>query len=519
MLEFKFAESSYSKRIPIEHRKKYAQYFTPPLVAEFMTKWLLGNNNVKTVLEPAFGLGIFSRFLLSQKEYLQIRGYDTDAVVLNEAKALFDGQVKLLNSDYLFSDWYSKYDGIICNPPYFKFHDYNNKEAISEVEHHLGLELSGFTNLYTLFLLKSLFQLSKNGRCAYIVPSEFLNSDYGIQVKEYLKKTGTLRYVIVFDFKENVFDDALTTTCVILCANDQLVDFVQFIKIQSVSEISSVLENYPKATGEANVVAFENLNPEIKWRKYYTAEDVCPFKNLVPFSEYAKAVRGIATGANNYFAFNISKARKYGIKESNLLPCICRCADINGSVFTKDEYEKLKLQDKNVFLFNGMGGKSEAVENYLQKGETEGVDKKYLTASRTPWYMLENRLPSPIWVSVFSRSNLRFVYNKARVSNLTTFHCIYPQKNLFQNVPTEFLFAYLLTDTAKKIFYENRREYGNGLVKFEPNDLNNAKMLDIRLLPEFYKKDIVGYLERYQEGYEEAKEKIEEIFVDFFSKI
>ena len=52
-------ESDYSKSISLEHRKKFAQFFTPFPIADLMAKWILGNENLKTVLEPAFGLGVF----------------------------------------------------------------------------------------------------------------------------------------------------------------------------------------------------------------------------------------------------------------------------------------------------------------------------------------------------------------------------------------------------------------------------------------------------------------------------
>ena len=62
-------EIEYSKFTPIEHRKKFAQFFTPLPIADLMAKWILGNDDLKTVLEPAFGLGIFSRAILAtQKE-------------------------------------------------------------------------------------------------------------------------------------------------------------------------------------------------------------------------------------------------------------------------------------------------------------------------------------------------------------------------------------------------------------------------------------------------------------------
>ena len=127
----------------------------------------------------------------------------------------------------------------------------------------------------------------------------------------------------------------------------------------------------------------------------------------------------------------------------------------------------------------------------------EGVNKKYLTASRNPWYALEKRPPAPIWVSVFNRKGLRFIRNYANVSNLTTFHCVYPQKNLFSDVSIDLLFAYLLTDTARKIFEDNSREFGNGLKKFEPNDLNKGLMIDLEEMRNEHKVQLESYFKEY----------------------
>jgi adenine-specific DNA-methyltransferase len=341
--------------------------------------------------------------------------------------------------------------------------------------------------------LKSIHQLKPNGRCAYIIPSEFLNSDYGKLVKTYLLKTGTLRHIIVIDFEENVFDDALTTASIILCANDHKTDKVQFTNIQSVNELSIIeklIAGYPKLSKNSKTYSFSELNPEIKWKAYYQSQNGHKFKNLVPFSTYAKVVRGIATGANDYFTFNLSKAKKYNIDEQFLLPCVCHSVDVQGNIFTKSDFEELKNRDKNIFLINATNAKNENVAKYLIKGEREKINKKFLTASRNPWYLLEKRIPAPIWVSVFNRTGLRFVRNEANISNLTTFHCVYPRIDLFSEISIDLLFAYLLTDTARQIFEDNSREYGNGLQKFEPNDLNNGKILDLRSLSSNIKRKI-----------------------------
>ncbi len=481
-------ENDYSKSISLEHRKSFAQFFTPFSIADLMAKWILGNEKLDSVLEPAFGLGVFSRAILNHKEDVQIKGFEIDTTIYENAKQHFEDteNVNLLLQDYMYNDWKNKYDGIICNPPYFKFHDYDNKNILKEIETNLKCKLNGFTNLYTLFLLKSIHQLKPNGRCAYIIPSEFLNSDYGKLVKNYLVKSKTLRHIIVIDFEENVFDDALTTASIILCANDNLTDRVQFSNIQSMQDlrkIETLITDYPNFSDTEQTYSFSKLNPEVKWKTYYQKQNSIKFKNLVPFSTYAKVVRGIATGSNEYFTFNISKAQEYDIDEQYLLPCICSAKDAKTAFFTTQDFEELKKNDKPVFLFNALNSTEKSILSYIQKGEKEEINKRFLTASRTPWYSLENRKPAPIWVSVFNRTGLRFIRNEANISNLTSYHCIYPkQTDLFSAINIDLLFAYLLTDTAKQIFEDNSRQYGNGLQKFEPNDINKGMMLDLGLL-------------------------------------
>ncbi|MGB1231845.1 MAG: hypothetical protein ACPG5M_06370, partial [Winogradskyella sp.] len=247
-----------------------------------------------------------------------------------------------------------------------------------------------------------------------------------------------------------------------------------------------------------------DLDPNIKWRKYYQLQNSINYKNLVPFSTYAKVVRGIATGANDYFTFKESKAKEFAIPKGNLLPCICKAKDVKGNFFTESDYKNLVKSNELAYLFNGQNSNNENVIDYIKKGVKEEINKKYLTKSRKPWYALENRPPAPIWVSVFNRNGVKFIRNEAEISNLTTFHCVYPtNSNLFSNVTNDLLFAYLLTDVAKEIFSDNRREYGNGLKKFEPNDLNKSKMLDLSTLSESQVDRILDLYSKFKKSKDE----------------
>src|SRR5699024_7758717 len=146
--------------------------------------------------------------------------------------------------------------------------------------------LSGFTNLYALFILKSVCQLSKGGRMAYIVPSEFLNSDYGVLIKSYLLKTGALKHLFIIDFEENVFDDALTTASILLFSKDDLQTDIQFSTINNISELNFIdkyISNYPDTKGEFSYKP-DKISPSVKWRQYYQVQNAEKYRNLIPFS-------------------------------------------------------------------------------------------------------------------------------------------------------------------------------------------------------------------------------------------
>lgn len=306
-------ENNFSKVTNKNNITKYAQFFTPFDIANFMASWVVANRKNITILDPSIGLGILLRAAYQLENNLKCIGYDIDYQIFTQAKKLFsqsliNTDITFFCEDYLLSDWSKKYDGIICNPPYLKFHDFPNKEyTLKKFYDATKIKLSGFSNIYTLFLIKSILQLKKGGRLACIIPSEFLNSDYGVEVKNFLKQNRTLRYIIIFDFKQNLFHNALTTSSILLFANDNLKQDTVFINIASLKELTKIKQNilnYPQKTNQGNIVDFSNLEPQIKWRVYYKKNVLKRYKNLVPFNKYAKVVRGIATGANNYFTFN-----------------------------------------------------------------------------------------------------------------------------------------------------------------------------------------------------------------------
>jgi adenine-specific DNA-methyltransferase len=402
-------------------------------------------------------------------------------------------KMELLQQDYLSTEWDTKYDAIICNPPYLKHHHIKDKyKYISLFREKLNNALGLNTNIYALFLIKSLAQLATNGCMAFITPSEFLNANYGVEVKRHLIASKKWRYLIVFDFKMSVFNGATTTACITLFENaTSSSDRLTFIKVKNEKGIEKirnlineegVVSDFSTASLEVFSKHYKDLRPEIKWKQYFEKQHQSSL--LVPFTKYAKVMRGIATGANDYFAFSEDELKKFNLDKKYVVPCLTKANHVPRNIFIKDDFEKLIRQGKKTYLLYVNGkGVDKSLKAYLDIGESKGIHQKYLTSHRNPWWLTEERKPAPILVIVFGRKGLRFVRNETEVRNLTCFHSIYPtvQGEKFINI----LMAFLITDIAQKILGAEKREYGNGLEKFEPNDVNKGLIIDFeKLSPE-----------------------------------
>ncbi|MDD3535218.1 MAG: N-6 DNA methylase [Candidatus Cloacimonetes bacterium] len=520
----KLAEAEYLKRQCELHRKKFAQVFTPYEIASFMLDWVL-QKEPANMLEPAFGLGAFSRVCIEEYQKTpEITGCELDPEIHKIAEELFQPftNVKIDNADYIFHDWDTKYDAIVCNPPYLKFHDYDNKQVLGEIERRTGYKFGLSSNLYTMFIIKAIYQLSNGGRASFIVPTEFLNSNYGVAIKRFLLDTKVLRYIFVVDYNALAFSKVLTTSSILLLQNDASAESVFITKITDANQLKDYKGFISTAqnTGTKSFHNFRNLNPKDKWSIYYNPANAQKLSRLLPFSQFAQVKRGIATGDNDYFTFSASKALEHNIPQACLLPCISKAIHAPHKIFTASDFEELKRKEKRVFLFDGNQLCADAVAEYLTLGIAQGVNQKYLTSKRKPWYKLENRPPSDLWIGVFNRNSPRFILNEAKVRNLTAYHSVY-LNNLDETSRLLFI-AYLLSDAAIHLLEKNNREYGNGLKKLEPNDINHSLVLDVNSITKNSKELVLNYIKRYIKGAQKAEadaellQKISEVFFNEF---
>ena len=126
------------------------------------------------------------------------------------------------------------FDIVIGNPPYVRI---QNLEE-NEINYFSKNFQSAFKNydIYLLFVEKSLKLLRENGDIGFIIPSKFVNSDYGLGLRNVICESKTLyRFV---DFKDlQIFGDATNYTCLLFLKNKENEDF-EYMAPKSKDEFS-----------------------------------------------------------------------------------------------------------------------------------------------------------------------------------------------------------------------------------------------------------------------------------------
>lgn len=204
------------------------QFATSPALAADILRYaaaVLDENNPVRFIDPAIGTGSFYSALLDvfpKKRIACATGYEMDPHYGVPAVQLW-GQTGL---DMRLKDFTQaeppqdseKFNLLICNPPYVRHHHIVNgeKQRLKLRAHAAcGGKISGLAGLYCYFLGLSHPWMAAGGLAGWLIPSEFMDVNYGASVKRYLLDRVTLLHIHRFDPNEVQFADALVSSAVV----------------------------------------------------------------------------------------------------------------------------------------------------------------------------------------------------------------------------------------------------------------------------------------------------------------
>ena len=209
-------------------RNRMGQFATPTELAVQIIEYAKGQlNETETVrfIDPAIGTGSFYSALLKvfpADRLTRAVGYEVDPHYGEPAARLWEGtMLDVRLEDFTLAAPPSdkgKFNLLVCNPPYVRHHHIASEEKRrlkALTREACGIKVNGLAGLYCYFLGLSHQWMAEGGLAGWLIPSEFMDVNYGASVKRYLLDKVTLLHIHRFNPKEVQFGDALVSSSVV----------------------------------------------------------------------------------------------------------------------------------------------------------------------------------------------------------------------------------------------------------------------------------------------------------------
>ncbi len=456
-------------------------YYTPPPIAAEVTKWAV-NGRGNLVLDPSYGGGVFVAASLNRLSLLgsdtpgrQVFGVDSDVGAEARTRGLTKKAIPrrhLVNADF-FSvvprDFNRRFDAVVGNPPYVKHHDIDPqllhvaRERVAEQ----GFSLSGRSSYWAYFVLHALQFVSPGGKLALILPGALLHADYAASVREAILENFGRVTIVAID--EKVFSDAREESVILLA--ERRGESCREVRVGGLSERHLRLE-------EATLRRCTRRVAKAQWgqswmRAMLDGSTLSTYEELglrsVKLGNIATVRIGAVTGANEYFTLRPSELREAGIPTRYAQPMITRATQIRVSRFTEADMKSLLNQDAKALLFRPPknGKLHPKVAEYVELGESLGLQNRYKCSRRKPWYVVPDSPPPDAFLLYMTSIATRLVLNEAGASCTNAIHAV-TWRDASRASPASAALASLTTLAQLGAELEGR-SYGDGVLKIEPS--------------------------------------------------
>lgn len=471
-------------------RNRLGQFATPTELASHVLEFgvdLLGDAPIH-FLDPAIGTGSFYSALRRTVQGDRVKeavGYEIDPHYGEPAVALWqDSGLDLRLTDFTVARAEPKFNLVICNPPYVRHHhlQQEEKQRLQELVRCIcGAGIGGLAGLYCYFMGIAHAWMAPGAIAGWLIPSEFMDVNYGREVKRYLLDKVTLLQIHRFDPNDVQFSDALVSSAVVWFRNaappsGHKVHFT----FGGTLDQPHVERSVPR-----DALAFNE-----KWTRF-PKNGVREASTVPTVGDFFKIKRGIATGDNDFFILSHGELEERNLPREFFRPILPSPRHLKSDEVLADD-DGLPLLDKRLFLLDAripedaISKRSPSLWQYLQTGRERGLHQRYLCRTRKLWYQQEERPVAPIVCTYLGRGDLksgrpfRFIRNRSIATFANVYLAMYPTPRMQAALAKDpaiidQTWRYLNEISAEDLLGEGR-VYGGGLHKLEPKELANVPL-------------------------------------------
>lgn len=463
--------------------RQKGQFWTPDWIAEAMVAYVLADQG-GTLFDPAVGAGAFFRAAKTvAKERgapIVLSGMDIDPTVLEQAigQGVTRNDLKSVKiGDFVFQPPEEKLSSIVANPPYIRHHRLSTetKEFLRRLSlQTLGRVLDGRAGLHVYFLIRALTLLNENGRLAFIMPADTCEGKFAHDLWRWISSNYALDAVVAFSPEASPFPNVDTNPLIFFIRNAP--PQKKFLWAKCYAARTEILKMWVCSGFEITpenglTVTQRELSEGLSTG--LSRPPVTGSTSKYILGDFVQIVRGVATGANEFFFMTAEQVRQTGIPVSYFVRAIGRTRDVPTNEIVQATLDSLEAKGRSTYLLalnsDSCENYPDSLKKYLQKGEALGLLQRPLISQRKPWYKTESRTAPPFLFAYLGRRNSRFIRNAARVIPLTGFLCVYPKSDDKEYIDR--LWKILNhPDTVANLAVIGK-SYGDGAVKVEPRSL------------------------------------------------
>lgn len=482
-----------------QERNKMGQFSTPPVLAQDILRHaqsLLPLGQPIHFLDPAIGTGAFYSALCGvyePHEIAEAKGFEIDPHYGRPTVELWSStRLSISISDFTQQTPDPRFNLLICNPPYVRHHHLNKKEK-ARLQHlamqACDIQISGLAGLYCYFLGLSHAWMSEGAVAGWLVPSEFMDVNYGATIKQYLLEKVTLLRIHRFEPQEVQFADALVSSAIVWLRNSSPPPN------HSVTFSFGGTLSTPSLTRQVPVA---ELAHERKWTRF-PSSDVRQQLTLPVLSDFFNIKRGLATGDNSFFILSEEEIMARNLPTEVFQPILPSPRYLTSDEINTDK-KGYPCIERRLFLLDPRMSEEEIQQcwpllwKYLEEGKAKGLHKRYLCSHRKPWYSQEKRPPAPIICTYLGRRDakggqpFRFLLNHSQATVANVYLAMYPTSAVAKAMQLDSQLIRKIWSVLNQLkpehLLDEGRVYGGGLHKLEPRELANVPADQIaKLLP------------------------------------